>query len=379
MNEMIQLPEFAAAWDEQHPYDDRPMSNNGSFGILEYYGVGRESNEACFIYMMEQFQRFGIRPIPQDDLLSYCWTTALYYIDTYDPYLMFDGLTDVIKTKEAYYYQYSYFNEDEDRWYDVKGDYIETFRYWADGSKNWHYVNTQPGLKKHFPALYDYFEEHFVFLNADQFDAEFYAEERALIKKYGPTTTDLIHLGIWAAVMWMCAPMAESVEWREHYHPIYNFCYQDGACLVLEGMHFVGPSHYKRHERPVNSCAKCGIQDWCVEIVDMKTSVELLCEHCVSGGERFPSRVCGRRMCETTSCQNHPFFKDDEAKTKLRMLAAAKRFGPLRTLENGMKVRSLPGFIVAEMKQIQQIGKGVGDRAGGEAYQIVANILKQIH
>ena len=375
MDEMKEPPSYAAAWHPVAKFDDALLANHGSSGVLEYYGVSRTVNEDCFYYMMDQFKRFGIYPIPQNDLLSWCWSTALYYIDTYDPYILFDGLTDVVRTNEGYYYQYSLFDDETQRWSDVNAEYIETFKLWPDGAKNWHIMNDHPGLTKHFMGLYDYFIEHFDFIEFES-NNQYYDEERALITKYGPKTRDLCHLGIWATIMWMCSQFEAAVAWRNKFHPIFNFCYEEGACVVVDGNHFAGPTHFKRHERAANSCSKCGVVDWCVEIVDQHESVNFLCEHCVSGGERFPSRICGRRMCEQLECPNHPFFKDDEAKKKMRMVNAARRFGPLQQLPNGMEFRALPGYIVSEMKQIAQIGRGVGDRAAGEAYTNILSLIK---
>lgn len=376
-------PSFSdVVWEPSSKSEDYHLAQGG-IGIFEYYGVQRMNPHPCMEYIMQQFKRFGVWPIPQNDLIGLCWETALHYVDVYDPYLFFDGVCDVVKTDEAYFYQYSVKDEGTsgvETWTDVDVEYVETFRYWPAGSANWQVMNESPGLKEYFSSLYDFFEDCWDMNNGFPGDDDLVA----LQKKYGPKTKDLIHLGIWSAVMWMCSQEPEAVDWRDKFHPIFNTCYAEGSCIVIEGHHFVGPSYYKRVERAPGTCAECGVKQWCIELVDNgeqtasgENIIQYKCEKC-STGERFPNRVCGKRMCDAVKCINHPLHSDPDGRAKMRMLQADKRFGPLKQLPNGLHVRPLPGYILTEMKLAQTVGLGVGAKAGNEIYSYALDMYKKL-
>lgn len=376
--ELTNVPSFSDVPWELTQKDDDYMLATGGMGILEHYGIHIASSgpRECFLFMMEQFHRFGINPIPQNDLLDICWQVALHYVDIFDPYLFFDGVCDVVRTDESYSYQYSIYDEHNDEWHETDSEFIDTFKYWADGAANWRVLYDRPGLEYAFPSLYEYFLE--CWEEGYGLPIETDEELPHLYRKYGPQLKDLIHLGIWAAIMWMCSQEESAIDWRSQFHPIFNICYEEGSCIVLDGVHFAGPAYYKRVERRPGTCASCGIHEWCINLTtESKGEFVYKCEKC-EVGERFPNRICGKRMCDVTTCQHHPLYGDTKAKEKMRKLKADKTFGTLRRLPNGMEVRPLPGYLIAEMKQIQDIGTGVGKRAGNEIYTSAIAALKKL-
>lgn len=365
--QLPQTPSFNPGWAPADKYDDYQLTEavGNGYGVIGYYGGNSHEVIDALKFMEDQYKRFGMMP-PQKDFLHWCWDQAFYYIDQMDPYALLSGCTDVIKTEEAYYYQYAVSN-DGDEWVEVAPNDIETFRLWEDGEKSWEVLMGYPGLQEYFSHIYDYFMDHFEFIKADD-HPECYETEWKYMKQYGPNTQHLAHLGIWSAIMWMCSPLPEAKAWRYEFHPIFKICYDFGAC-VLHGWTFHDPRYFIRQDRKAQTCSNCGIDEYCVDLTQTRREMsEYLCEHCLSGGLPFPGRSCGTKLCENTGCPNHPVAKapDTEksvARREILKLAADERFGPLRQLQDGShrQVRELPGYIKLNEIAISQQAKSIAD------------------
>ena len=356
-------PSFDAAWDikERKKEEDYALYEIGG-GVLKYYNGGNQIPADAYYFMIEQFKRFSQHP-PESDMLEWCWDQAFMYVDSYDPYVLMSGCSDVIKTDEAYQYQYS-LSDDGRTFYEVAADEIETFKLWDKGTEAWEILMRHPGLETYFDHFYEYFTEHFDYVKNDD-HPECYEKEWALIRKYGPKTQHIAHLGLWAAIMWMSSPNEEAKHWRADSHPIFANCYDTGAS-VYAGWTFYDSDHHRRIERPPQTCSRCSTDQWCVTLES--TIGSYICENCISEGLPFPGMTCGTKACEAFSCPNHPNFSTDlvAAKRKTFQQAADKRFGELQKLEDGSQVRQLPGYMVLQEitmnKYAGQISNQVADK-----------------
>ena len=212
-------PDFNPGWAPADKYDDYQLhetAGNG-YGVIGYYGGNTMEIQCALDFMEGQYRRFKMMP-PQRDFIEWCWEQAFYYIDQFDPYALMSGCSDVIKTEECFYYQYAVSNDGEN-WVEVSPTELETFRLWEEDGKNkgeeaWRVLMDYPGLPEYFDHIYDYFQDHFHYIMEDD-HPECYEREWEFIRKYGKENIEhLAHMGIWAAIMWMCSPIPEAKDWR---------------------------------------------------------------------------------------------------------------------------------------------------------------------
>lgn len=372
-------------WEPAMDVWDSPMLMDGGMGLMTQYGARSSHCYDAYVFMEEQYRRFGLLP-PQEDMLQWCWNFAFYSLDQLDPYVLYSGCTDVIKTNEHLYYQFATRHEETD-FADISADNLEVYRVWPEGVRVYEQLMAYPGLNSYthpeghpqrqpvgamfFEYIHEYFDEHFTHVKNDD-HPECYQEELDLIKKYGDKANHTAHLGIWAAIMWMIGP--EGKGWRKDYNPIFQMCYDEGACL-LHDWTFYSPEYFRRFERPVKSCALCGTKDWCVELVSVRLEHKVpdevageavyMCENCNSTGLAFPGRTCGSKMCSITSCKNHPTFSSDLVVQRRfeRQQDAINRYGELREA-GGYHLRELPGIVFLNHKAIEQYSNQISSDVG---------------
>ena len=160
MSDLIMAPDMKADWLPANKFEDYQLHDAGH-GIMSAYGAHNKIEADCYYFIVEQFRRFKVH-VPEQDLIEWCWDFAFMSMDQYDPYLFYYGITDVIKTEEAYYYQFSVCDDRKENWTDCRVDDVEMFRYWPKGAKNWEKLMTEPGLRNgYFDDIYHYFDEHF--------------------------------------------------------------------------------------------------------------------------------------------------------------------------------------------------------------------------
>ena len=354
------LPEYTPPRDPYEMWSDYQLNEHSGIGLLQQYGGDSQKNYEVYDFMESQFKRFGLIP-PQEDVLEWCWDMAFYLVDQVDPYIFFQGATDVVLTNEPYYHQCAVREEPDAPFEEIEPENLELYRYWAEGSESYHELMKYPGLQEHFEHIYESLMDYV----GNMYDGDdcFLREAR---EKYGPKAKDLIHLGTWAAVMWMISPQAKS--WRFNFHPIFQLCYEGGACL-LNNWRFYGQEYFYITPRQIKSCGKCGIHEWCAELVQDKESKNFIymCESCESDKEPFPGRTCGTRMCTVVKCPNHPAHAEIDkltGNTKVRMIAADRRYGEMRALPNGLQVRELPGMMHVNHKMIEHYSKSIAGDMG---------------
>ena len=359
------IPMEDPPWDPIEPWHSYQLQDHGGIGVVSQYGGNQFVNYEAYAFMEAMFKKFNRGRLPCTELLEWAWDFAFQAIDQVDPYLFFHGATDVIKTDEPYYYQFSIRYDDEEPWEDVSGEEAEHFKYWKEGEKVFFYLLDKPGLQEYFDGIYDYFSDHMAYAMEAMNDGyDSYYLEETLHKRYGDSFVHLAHLGVWSALMWMISPEAKS--WRYDHHPIFRNVYSGGECL-LNGWNFHSPQYFKKAERPVGSCAECGVKDWCVELVqDDEMNIKYTCQHCQTGGDPFPGAICGTKMCSRLECEHHPDHVHARSMVGSRIkreIQAEARYGKLQK-HNGVYTRELPGMIHLEHKVIQHYSKSIASDVG---------------
>ncbi len=343
-------------------YENQLIDEYGGTGLLTSYCPRDSMPDAAEQFLREQFGRFGIDQPPQS-LLYYCWWQTYYYVDTMDPYVFFYGCCDVIKTEENYFFQYSVCNDDFREWTEIVPGEGETFRYWDKGIQAWETLMQYPGLDEFFDGFADYYEDYFLCLTEDNTYPGIETEEKEFFDLWGKKGSyDRIHLGLWASIMWMMSPMGKS--WRVKRHPIFDICYEHGEVLVHQWC-FYSPQYFRVDDRPAMTCSVCGNSEWCVELTQVgPEDTKYICESCLNPIVRAGA-TCGNRVCTKISCPHNPGV--DAAKS----IAADARYGSVRKLENGHKVRELPGMMYLNEKAINHYSTGIADIMGEDLKKLL--------
>lgn len=369
------LPDYSEDWAPQAPWYEYQMCEHGGLGVISQYGGNSVVNEAAYYFMFAQFKMRAGRGV-DEDLLDWCWNFAFQAVDQVDPYILFHGCTDVIKTDRTYYNQFSIREEEHHYWSEVSGESAEHFELFPEGVQAYDVLMSRPGLQEYFDTIHDYFDDHISWYTSAEGSQFKESDEYYLINKYGPKTKDLMHLGVWAALMWMISPEEDSREWRAKHHPIFDMCYSEGSCF-LHDWRFYPPTHYKMDHRPLQSCAECGAHEDCVELVQVvrTKAFRYICQSCQSDNTPFPGMICGTTMCTRVECHNHPAHTTDlvayndplarhKASRAKRMLEADARYGELEDIGYGVKVRELPGMVHINQKVIQHYSNSITSDLG---------------
>jgi hypothetical protein len=327
---------------------------------MSLYEGGHFFNEEVEQFMISQFIRFNVA-LPRPDLLIWCWEMAFYYIDQYDPYLFFWGMSDVIKTEDNYYYQYA-LRDGDDRWYEVEADELETFAQWSGFEGRFQDIYNTPGLSEYFDGVEDFLQNHIADVASDPHG---YPQEDKFYRQYGKHAYDYIHLGLWAAIVWMISP--EAGWWRHKFHPIFQMCYDYGECIIHTWT-FYEPTEYRKLNRPAHSCVQCGIQEYCVELSQVDrpgvNGTYFMCENCLHP-KPFGENFCGSRECEKFSCPNHP------NKNQSSLVASDRRYGKLKKTK-GMPHRALPGMMVLNYVAIEKNAGSIADLVDREFQRLLS-------
>lgn len=359
-------------WEKESSTSAIALSFESGFDsiFLDYHRISLPPS--LFDFVQEQFYHFVASKnnsfsMPDEKMVMGCWETCLFYLDVYDPFLLFQGVTDVILTDKPNYYQFSYYNDQEKAWIDINPDTgIDHFEYFPKGAESATILYNNPGLNNtHFSGLYEFLEEQW-----GENCHERGSLQNDFKKEYGDRAFDILHLISWACVVWMIGPGKNSRFWREYNHPVFSHIY-DGDNIanrevLLTEYSMLTEKEFKMHERAPLSCAICGIKNQlsnCITLEDNNNSgvYYYVCQHCLSDGEPFPGRTCGTLYCTYVSCKHHPAHNLDRGAqlASMRQIAADKRFGQLRQLENGMYTRDLPGLIMINHVAIQQNVKSI--------------------
>ena len=334
-------------------YGDIPLQSESQ--IYDWFQGGNElltlsfANDLSYGELFaEQFERFKI-PLTQklgEELLNICANIVEYVIGYMEPYSFFWDTTDVVLTDE--WREYCFQLEDYHRpniGYELDPERLETFRYVPGKDEEFfREALAYPGLE----ALpFDLGEHILVAIDERCYDytpdslsscAREELEALCLI-----TDCDGVHfidsnkmktyfqLGCWVAIIWAFGPLGK--KWRGDAHEIFNACYNEGACIIYDGMIY-DRSSYIQLERAAKSCYICGVSAWCVELTQDADVVRYICESCLSSGLGLRSeRGCGTKFCHHVACPNHPahtlekggYWMSVRGKGQLAGLAAGAR------------------------------------------------------
>ena len=114
---------------------------------------------------------------------------------------------------------------------------------------------------------------------------------------------DIMDASAFYMYVWLIGPLAR--QFRQQNHLIFNECYNNGSCFMYEGQ-IIDPMDYKRIERPPQSCAICGLDAWCVEMVHVNGTTRRICEHHLNGDmPKYGYANCGMKVCKYVSCHHH--------------------------------------------------------------------------
>ena len=282
----------------------------GMFGVLGSRDLPDESLD----FILSQYYRFGI-PFPDEvfDVARVGATAALHWADYMDPYCLLWNCSDVNMTQEWCQHTYEIF----DLWDSLSREadplWLETFVYVPGQAEGvFEYCLKHPGLQalpNHvgtgISSLLsgDYGEECW-----DGLDGRAEAALRKLCTTPGgldrPRMRAYFDLAAWAGFIWLAGPLGRG--FRTKNCSIFDVALQHGRGILVEGS-VLCPANYRRIARAPQSCYRCGVPSWCVELTQSGASINYICEHCSKEGMRQISQFhCGSLICRYTLCPHNP-------------------------------------------------------------------------
>jgi hypothetical protein len=280
--------------------------------------------EECYQFCYSQYVRFNI-PLPHciDEIINSASMATFHHVDIVDPYCLLSGTSDVNTTSDWCYHAYEALDTWDNEVKELNPESIETFvAVPGQAEAVFEDIMSHPGLEA-LPNMvgeyldgsirgisdYAYYQEHplWTYLEPDAL-----LELRGMcIDKDGTfNETRLLayfRLAAWATFAWIAGP--PSRQFRLRHHEIMSAAMQHGECILVDGM-TIAPTHYRKLARPPQSCYKCGVAGWCVEMVSTRDFTSYLCEHCSSEGMPKLSKslaTCGSKMCMYAECPHNPY------------------------------------------------------------------------
>lgn len=306
--------------------------------VAECYGEGaiffayRDVPRILVEFIHQQYKRYRI-PLTHD-IEEYMPVLAgalsLELVDYYDPYSLFWDFSDVSYTNEWLNYAYD-IRLAGGSIVECEPELIETYRF-IPGQAEWFFNEhiVKPGLKSLPPELRslppdvirDYQEGHH-YPHGLYFNHAFPCNEevndmldKACLNEDGSVNLAkqwaYWDISMWSGMMWLLGPLSR--DFRANYSEITECALQYGECIIYDGV-VVNPTNYRRHERQVQSCYKCGISAWCTEqTMDSDGVMRLICEGCLSKGmPRLPGTSCGTKFCRYWECPHNANYMDRNA------------------------------------------------------------------
>jgi hypothetical protein len=289
--------------------------SNGNGGLMNFeFG---EIPDECIDFCLQQFSRFNV-PMPSEliSVLVAGASSAFYYSDVVDPYALFRGTSDVDVTDDWSKITYEIHDADgSPQSREADPQYMETFRFIPGQCEaKFHEMLSRPGLKALpnmigemiFEVLEGHGEEAW-----DTLDSETELALRAMCTAPGGDRPDprrmmaYFELSAWAGFIWLAGPLGR--EYRRQKHDIIGCALEYGECILVDGT-ITAPIYYTKHNRPPQSCHRCGEQVWCVEHTMLGATTALICEACLNQGMPPAGYAnCGTKFCKNSLCQHHPF------------------------------------------------------------------------
>jgi len=291
-------------------------SQDGCMSIYDW-----EPSEPTIQFVLSQFARFNI-PFTGEmmPLIESCYYSLLYYLNHYDPYCIYSGLTEVQITDHWKNFSYC-LTAHRGMSSELPAERLETYKlYPGDDEVIFNDLMSKPGLD----AISQISIEDELFYEGSYFDLWGNldsAECHRVLNEFCTKEVDgewvffrerkeaYAKLTIWACLMHIISP--EMREFRKKVFPLIGCCYETGECIIYENEIF-DSTFYTKQERMPLSCSECGIVSWCVELAQLGNTSRYICESCLNGNEGVEKRpyACGLKMCPVVRCPNHPQHGD---------------------------------------------------------------------
>lgn len=279
--------------------------------------------EECVDFCLSQFARFNI-PLPSCiiDVIIRGAGVTMYHVDVEDPYALLSGVSDVNAVWDWCHNAYEVWDGPHNG-YEPDPQFLETFAY-APGQAEVVFDHTlsHPALDALPNMIGDYLsgmirgvsdyssyieepvwkslnEDHILELRSMCLTPEGTFNETKFLAYFD--------LAAWAAFAWIAGPPSRA--FRMYHHEIMSVAIKYGECILADGL-VIAPTHYKKLSRPPQSCYRCGVAGWCVEIVLTMGNASYMCEHCLTEGMPKPKNSplnCGSKMCMFTECPHNPY------------------------------------------------------------------------
>ena len=288
----------------------------GGTGIIGYYHPDQLPKEVIeFVYT--QYERFNIpilknRQHMDEVVRAAAW--AIYnHVDVVDPYtLLTYGLCNVTWSNITHSHAIEIFDEHSKTKITADPEKLEVFQIVpGQDTAFFNEYMGKPGLDS-LPrelgdalrwTLFDYMDVR------DHLDTPVLADLETLCMN-GDTLDHKIfkayfELAGWASFMWMLGPLA--AQWRVDNHDVFWLCETEGMCILYETT-FIPKQYYTIHDRDPKACAVCGLDSYCVELIQDSDTVQYVCEKHLNGQPLFRGATCGSKVCKYVECHHHSHF-----------------------------------------------------------------------
>jgi len=326
-------------------------------------GLERSVPEECHRFCLEQYHRYKI-PMPRciDTIIRLGAGVSMRYVDYIDPYVLLrNGLSDVEMTDDWHKHAYIV-NDGTGNLYEPSPEGIESYGAVPNqADETFHKMMSFPGLdalpygigselKGLINGVSDYCYQEEVPVWDELTAQELEELNRMCLFPNGGGVSSLkfeayFELAAWAAFAWIVGPLSR--EFRATHHDIMSVAMTNGECILLDGC-VISPVHYRKLERPPNSCYMCGIVSWCVEMTMAGEATNHMCEHCLSEGMPKLTKfaTCGSKMCMVAECPHNPYHNLGSA----GIHKARSEHGQLGAMARGESVMKVMGETNKQLK-----------------------------
>ena len=285
--------------------------NNSGYGLMNFnFG---DVPDRCVDFCLEQYLRFRV-PYSEriHEVIVAGASAAFHFVDYWNPYAMFRGVSDVNMTFD--WSTHTYLIHGFDRGSSLKKEadpqQLETFAAVPGQAEAvFNEMIMKPGLKA-LPysmggEIAEILEGHNGEECWDSISTEADLALRELCRGDKRSMFAYFELAAWASFIWLVGPYGR--WYRAERHEIMGTAMQHGECILLEGT-IISPEYYTKVARPPKSCHRCGIQTWCVEPSMTGRDTLYICEACLNFDmPKFGFANCGAKYCKDSTCPNHPF------------------------------------------------------------------------
>lgn len=281
---------------------------------LGVMGIAHDVIPECLDFCLEQYQRFKV-PVTAEiyNVLEVGMSSAFYYVDCIDPYALFYGISDVNMTDD--WCEHAYEVRDSRYYYEVDPEHIETFVHAPrQGEEAFNNFMSHPGLEAAgaighgivdvMNGEWGVGEDRYTRTNLTALEAL-----KDLCRVNGKV--DMVRmaayydLAAWASLTWIAGPL--SAVFRAERHDVFAVTLRYGEAILVDGC-VISPEDYRRANRPPESCSRCGVSAWCVELIAEMGGTRYICEHCSSQGmPAMGFATCGTKRCMLSQCPHHPY------------------------------------------------------------------------